>query len=75
MTLGTYLDDASRRLKQRFTARGVAAIGLVTLLLTALLAYALVTFVPTSVWVVAARIMLYGMLLLAALGLLRFGFS
>lgn len=73
--LRTYLDDAARRLKQRLVARGAAAALLIGLTLTAAIAYALITLVPANGWVLGLRVLLYGLLAAAIIGLARFAYS
>ncbi len=73
--LGAYLDGAGRRLKRRNILRGAAAMALAVLVLTLLIAAALVAFVPATGWVLGARIGLYLMLVLAVAGILRIRFS
>ena len=75
MTLHAYLDRTAQRLKQRLLARGAAALLLTALVLTIILAYALVTLVPASGWVLGIRVVLYGLLTAAIVGLIRFAYS
>ncbi|MGE0621480.1 MAG: hypothetical protein AB7I04_02570 [Pseudomonadales bacterium] len=63
MTLAAYLSESRRRLKQRFAARGAAAIALTAFALTAGLAFLFVTLVPAGGWIVAARVLLYMVLI------------
>ena len=65
MTLADYIADCQKRLKARFAAQGVAAIALAALAATALFALLFVTLVPSSGWVVAARVLLYASLISA----------
>ncbi len=73
--LRDYLDRASRRLKQRLVARGIATTAVTLVFCTAAMAYALVTFVPASGWVLAARVLLFSALAATAIALVRFAFS
>jgi hypothetical protein len=67
--LALYLARSQARLKQRFTARGAAAIALAALALTLLFALLFVTLVPGSSIVTGARILLY-VALVAAIALI-----
>ncbi len=70
-----YLDSTGRRLKQRLVARAVAGGLLVALLLSAAIAYVLVTAVPASSWVLGVRVVLYGLLGVAVFYVGRFAYS
>lgn len=73
--LGAYLDSAGRRLKQRLVARWAAVLLVATLILTTAVAWALVTLVPASGWVLGIRIVLYALLVAAIVGLGLFAYS
>ena len=68
-TLRTYLEACRSRLRQRFLARGAAALTLGALALTGIFALLFVTLVPSSGWVLFARVLIW-LALVASIGLL-----